>query len=88
MDNNVEVANDGRKDEDGRRVNPRDYQVETAGLQSGSTGNDSKGHCCESQLDDGEDAHPDRYIINIRVYLSGEFRSLRSDSLTICDSIC
>ena len=32
MDNNVEVANDGRKDEDGQRVNPRDYQVETAGL--------------------------------------------------------
>ena len=53
MDNNVEVANDGRKDEDGRRVNPRDYQVETAG----STGNDSWGH--ESHLNDGEVQHPD-----------------------------
>ena len=38
---------------DGRRTNLLDYQVETAGLQSGSTGNDSGGHFCESHLDDG-----------------------------------
>ena len=30
-----------------------DYQVETAALQSGSTGNYSGGHFCESHLDDG-----------------------------------
>ena len=82
MDNNVEVGKDGRKDEDGRRANLWDYQVETAG----STGNDSRGHCCKSQHDDGEDEHPNRYIINIRVYLRIEFRSLRSDSHTFCDS--
>ena len=52
----------------------------------GSTGNDSRGHCCKSQFDDGEDEHPDRYITNIRVYLSRELRSFRSDSHTICDS--
>ena len=34
----------------------------------------------------GEEEHPDRYIINIRVYLRIEFRSLRSDSHTFCDS--
>ena len=56
MDNNVEVAKYSRKDEDGLRVNPRDYQVETAGLQTGSTGSDSRGHCCKSQLDGGEDS--------------------------------
>ena len=50
-----------------------------------SSGNDSRGHCCESQLVDGEDEHPDCYII-IRIYLRREFRSLRSDSYTICDS--
>ena len=69
MDNNVEVGKDGRKDEDGRRANLWDYQVETAGLQSGSTGNDSWGHGCESHLNDGEVQHPDPYMINIRVYL-------------------
>ena len=53
MDNNVEVGKDGRKDKDGRRANLWDYQVETAGLQSGSAGNDSEGHFCESRLDDG-----------------------------------
>ena len=58
MDNNVEVGKDGRKDKDGRRANLWDYQVETAGFQSGSTGNDSRGHCCESHLDNGEVEHP------------------------------
>ena len=77
---------DGREDKDGTPANLWDYQVETAGLQSGSTGNDSRGHCCKSQFDDGEDEHPDRYITNIRVYLSRELRSFRSDSHTICDS--
>ena len=43
MDNNVEVGKDSRKDEDGRRANLWDYQVETAGLLSGSTENDSLG---------------------------------------------
>ena len=28
------------------------------------------------KIDDGEGEHPDRYIINIRVYLRREFRSL------------
>ena len=37
------------------------------------TGNDSRGHCCKSQLDDGEDEHPDRYKMNIRVYLGENF---------------
>ena len=81
-------SKDGREDEDGRRANLWDYQVDTAGLQFGSTGNGSRGHCCKSQFDDGEDEHPDRYITNIRVYLSRELRSFRSDSHTICDSIC
>ena len=40
-----------------------------AGLPLARNGNDFRGHCCESQLDDGEDEHPDRYIINIRLYL-------------------
>ena len=75
----------GREDEDGPRANIWDYQVETEGLQSGSTGNYCRGHCCKSQLDDREDEHPDHYIINIRVYLRREFRALRSDSHTICD---
>ena len=44
------------------------------------------GDSCESQLSDGEDEHPDCYIINIRVYLRRELGSLRSDSHTICDS--
>ena len=43
MVNNVEVVKEGRKDEDGRRANFWDYQVETAGLLSGSTENDSLG---------------------------------------------
>ena len=86
MDNNVEVGKDGRKDKDGRRANLWDYQVETAGLQSGSTGNDSWGHCCESHLNDGKVKHPDHYMINIRIYLRKEFRSLRSDIHTIYDS--
>ena len=30
--------------------------------------------------------HPDRYMINIRVYLRRKFRSLRPDSHTICGS--
>ena len=68
MDNNVEVGKDGSKDKDGRRANLWDYQVETAGLQSGSTGNDSWGHCCESHLNDGAVQYPDRYMINIKVY--------------------
>ena len=76
----------GREDEDGPRANIWDYQVETTGLSSGRTGNDSRGHCCKSQFDDGEDEHPDCYITNIRVYLSRELRSFRSDSHTICDS--
>ena len=46
-------SKDGQEDEDGRRANLWDYQVETAGLQSGSAGNDSGGHFCESHLDDG-----------------------------------
>ena len=49
MDNNVEVGKDGRKDKDGHRAYLWDYQVETAGLQSSSTENDSRGHCSESQ---------------------------------------
>ena len=56
MDNNVKLGKDGQEDEDGRRANLWDYQVETAG----STGNDSGGLCCESHLDDGEVEHPDR----------------------------
>ena len=56
------------------------------GVLSSKDGNDSRGHCCKSQLDDGEEEHPDRYIINIRVYLRIEFRSLRLDSHTFCDS--
>ena len=47
VDNNVGVGKDSKEDEDGRRANLWDYQVETAGLQSGSTGNESGGHCCE-----------------------------------------
>ena len=83
MDNNVEVGKDSQEDEDGRRANLWDYQAKTAGLQSGSTGNESGGHCCESHLNDGEVKHPDHYMINIRVYLRREFRSLRSDIHTI-----
>ena len=51
-----------------------------------STGNDSGGHCCKSRLNNGEVEHSERYMINIRVYLRKEFRSVRSDSHTICDS--
>ena len=47
-------SKDGREDEDGRRANLWDYQDDTAGLQFGSTGNGSRGHCCKSQLDDRE----------------------------------
>ena len=47
------------------------------------SGNDSRGHCSESQLDDGEDDHPDRHIINIWVNLRRELRSLRSDTLFV-----
>ena len=63
----------------------RMYDERILGI-TGITGNDSRGHCCESQLDDGEDEHPDRYIINIRVNVRRELLSLRSDSHTICNS--
>ena len=68
MDNNIEAGKDCREDED-RRANLWDSQVETAGLQSGSTGNDSWGHCCESNLNDGAVQHPDCYMVNIKVYI-------------------
>ena len=70
VDYNVGVGKDSKEDEDGRRANLWDYQAKTAGLQSGSTRNESGGHCCESHLNDGEVEHPDYYMINIRVYLS------------------
>ena len=69
MDNNVGVGKDSKKVEDRRRANLWDYQVETAGLKSGSTGNDSWGHCCESHLNDGAVQHPYCYMINIKVYI-------------------
>ena len=73
------MGKDSQEDEDGQRGNLWDYLAKTAGNESG-------GHCCESHLNDGVVEHSDYYMINIRVYLRREFRSLRSDSHTICDS--
>ena len=47
-------SKDGIEDEDGRRGSLWDYQVETAGLESGSAGNS----CFEGHLKDGEFEHP------------------------------
>ena len=71
------MGKDGREGEDGRQAHLEDFQVETTGLESGIAGNSSGGHCFEGHLDDGEFEHPDRYIMNIRIYLGREFRSLR-----------
>ena len=80
MDNNVEVGKEGRKDEDGRRIFGKTKLKLQAALEMilGDI-------FCESHLNDGEDEHSDCSIF-IRVYIRREFRSLRSDSHTICDS--
>ena len=60
-----------------------DYHVETAGLQSGSTGNDSGEHFCKSHLDDGASRSLHYKYQGMSIIL---FPSLRSASHTICDS--
>ena len=48
------MGKDGQEGEDGRQAHLGDYQVETEGLESGSAGNSSGGHCFEGHLDEGE----------------------------------
>ena len=50
-----------------------DYLVEPSGLESGSAGNDSGGHCCGSHLDDEDVEHPDCNMMNIRIHLRRDF---------------
>ena len=64
------MSKDGREGEAGREANLEDHQVEIAGLEI--VLEDIEGH-----LYDGEVKHPDRYVMEIRIYLRREFRSMR-----------
>ena len=81
MDNNVEVGKEGRKDEDGRRI----FGITKLKLQAALEMilGDMR---VTSMMERSSIQIPDRYMINIRIYLRKEFRSLRSDIHTIYDS--